>query len=525
MQAVISQQYFDELCIDNYEVFEMSCTEDALNETISQLQGQNLAHLTLSYPDDNAGKIRGQIQRFRATLRSLEATNNHNELSQRGLESIRSNLQDEENRSLFTHLFTAEEGFDVYFKLFERLAANDDGEAAEILLTTLLELVPQSPSFLAAFQRAVRHSMPAMLSHFERIRIKQSDERLAGLIVSTVLTSVTRCEANKVLWMESCAEKRSFASVLLQTIRLAIVEAAEKPSIKLACAICRIMTALCTFDDFTTADDTSAPVVQSGHSHVQVFADAGAVSVLHAFLLHMESRHASDACAVVSTLRAMSIQDSVVQSLENAGVVESASRLLELTAVASEKKQMLATSLLGLFRNMAASDDIKATICTGRHSEVMKHAIEVIRLYPDVALLQEHGCGLFAAMALRKPKNATALVDAGTHVLIVGAMERHPHSVTLQRQAALALRNIVARSPELRPAILDCSAEEVLRDVAAKHLNCQDEVYAALRDLGVSTTSIHVHHSADGEVTIQKGRQMFGDRNPHFRQVYDESGL
>ena len=52
-------------------------------------------------------------------------------------------------------------------------------------------------------------------------------------------------------------------------------------------------------------------------------------------------------------------------------------------------------------------------------------------------------------------------------------------------QACMALRNMVARSPQLRPAVLEKGCERLLR--CAKHAypaTCADVGAAALRDLG-----------------------------------------
>lgn len=52
-------------------------------------------------------------------------------------------------------------------------------------------------------------------------------------------------------------------------------------------------------------------------------------------------------------------------------------------------------------------------------------------------------------------------------------------------QACMALRNMVARSPELRPAVLEKGAEPFLRRAKKAHpATCDDVGSAALRDLG-----------------------------------------
>jgi len=173
------------------------------------------------------------------------------------------------------------------------------------------------------------------------------------------------------------------------------------------------------------------------------------------------------------------------------------------------------------------------------------------------ALVQEHGCGTLAAMALRRPANARAILDAGGPRSVLTAMRRHDANVNVQRQGSLAIRNIVSRllrdapSSEgaasgggalpstsgaenggnergaVRDAFLELGAEDVLRNVAGRHQGSVDEAYAALRDLGCKVSL--VKFSADdlqsaGTAAGNRGMMMFGEKhNSNFRPVYEES--
>ena len=174
-------------------------------------------------------------------------------------------------------------------------------------------------------------------------------------------------------------------------------------------------------------------------------------------------------------------------------------------------------------RNLSANDDIKTTLC--RRPGVVEQVVHLMQTYPEAALLQEHACGWIAAAALRQPANAILLVQqAHVHAHIVTAMQHHPTVVPLQRQAALAIRNLVGRAtPDVRRAVLDEAAtEDALRNVAGRLMPCQDEVYAALRDLGLTVTSVHVQQDEDGQVKVlSRGRPMFGEgNNTNFRPVF-----
>lgn len=51
-----------------------------------------------------------------------------------------------------------------------------------------------------------------------------------------------------------------------------------------------------------------------------------------------------------------------------------------------------------------------------------------------------------------------------------------------QTQACLCIRNVAARGPSLRQAMLDEGCESLIRE-AGKLRGCVDEAYGALRDL------------------------------------------
>jgi len=128
---------------------------------------------------------------------------------------------------------------------------------------------------------------------------------------------------------------------------------------------------------------------------------------------------------------------------------------------------------------------------------------------------------------------------------IISAMAKFPNNVLLQRQGALAVRNIVSRlvanSSEMettgsgdtssivanktetinvRDVFLDVGAEVVLRQITGRHQGSVDEAYAALRDLGCEVSMLKFD-SETGTMTRQT--QMFGEVKSNFRAVYDDT--
>ena len=79
-------------------------------------------------------------------------------------------------------------------------------------------------------------------------------------------------------------------------------------------------------------------------------------------------------------------------------------------------------------------------------SSVLPHLLQAMQQsFPSTTPIQEHACGTLAAMTLRRPANARAILDAGGPRLVLTAMKRHDMNTNVQRQGALAIRNIVSR--------------------------------------------------------------------------------
>ena len=391
----------------------------------------------------------------------------------------------------------------------------------------------------------------------------------------------------------------------------------KRVAVNLMAECCKIVTVLCRFDDFRTSQqsnetanhasitDSSYGGASSAHDHVLEFNREGIIPTLHELILISlsDDNQQSDvvlAAAAMSATRVLAVNDEIVQALVAVGVLKSVKLALDMGVTESmnnvEKeeepsihednneihdsdtneqdisdnenknksmylqRQQLATGAIGLIRNVCGNDEIKTTLCLGSSTSnstvpsVLPSIIQAMSIYKDFATLQEHGCGALAAMALRKPSNALRIVHENGASSILTAMKLFPTNVLVQRQGALAIRNIVSRlvantsaiesipngSTEngsngttnlsnnnindnvvnVRDIFLDLGAEVVLRGITGRHQGSVDEAYAALRDLGCPVSMLKY----DAETQTATSRTvMFGDVKPKFRAVYDES--
>ncbi|KAG6977385.1 hypothetical protein JG688_00000401 [Phytophthora aleatoria] len=149
---------------------------------------------------------------------------------------------------------------------------------------------------------------------------------------------------------------------------------------------------------------------------------------------------------------------------------------------AYEHSAPVAKRCITVFRNVAAADDLKRAIL---QSGGVERTLLIMRRHEADASIQQNACAVLAAIALRSPENSRALVELGAIRQIARAMQAHQRDVAVLRQASLAVRNMVARSVELRSRFLHDEPEiEPLLRQAQQYRGCGDEAYAALRDLG-----------------------------------------
>jgi hypothetical protein len=322
------------------------------------------------------------------------------------------------------------------------------------------------------------------------------------------------------------------------------------------------------------------PLVSSAHANVKEFHRTGAVTRLHRIakecLLEIQQKHDDDdsnenrnnqmtasqlqdlLCDSLAALRTMAIDNDIVQNMIALGMLDTVRDGLQVAGrvVTTQNESSspsisgltttlsLATATMGLVRNLCANDEVKTTICKSSLPSILQVMQQYLNEDESVqgssssrqdvkphssrrtkshAILQEHACGILAAMALRQPQNAHAIVEAGGHVLIFGAMRAFPDKVTLQRQGCLAVRNIASRLARMnyeedKIKLLDAGAEDILQNIAGKHPASSEEAYAALRDLGCNPKMFQLDEYGNATRSISEA---FGSVKSNFRPVYE----
>jgi hypothetical protein len=496
---MISQELFDETLLENEDVFELS-PEDALQETIEQFEksNQSVQHLSLTHPLSGQGKTeRCEQQAFTAELNRLDQCVKEDgsvEIIEGTVETL-TRIQEACLSKTFLAMLERQEGLYTLLSLLNVVVEEEDLQdttKVSVLSSTLQCLI----IILSKASTTQRDLTQAVLKKpLLQLRWSMDD----GLTISVFQLLQACCrnnEANKKAWTAPRDSLRRLVAVLKATNNQ-----------DLAQSWCSFLTVLCRFDDFR--ESTGAPTIASSHDTVLELSRCGLVLVLKDW-----TDKAADneilMPALLTTLRVMAVHDDIVQSMVAVGLLDTAMHIL-----ASSQGEELSTATIGMLRNVSANDEIKSTLC---QSSVLLSIAQIADKYPDQALLQEHVCGLLGAMALRKPRNASRILQHDGARIVLAAMKRHDSNTVLQRQGALAIRNIAARAtPEEKQLILDTLDAETLLQFAGLHGGSVDEAYAALRDLGCKVSKTTYHQ--DGSVSTKP--QMFGEVQSNFRAVYD----
>ncbi|KAL3944319.1 MAG: hypothetical protein SGBAC_001612 [Bacillariaceae sp.] len=510
---LISQEFFDETLVESQELFEYS-NEQAVTETINELKTSNqsvfLDHLSLTHPESQEGIDNRKKQNDFVEYLCQDDLSAAISMLTTAIETNRKMLPTYASLVLQNRFWAPDSKLLLKFDQSE--------QDLEILLKLVSGILPDvTTNHPLAKELKLQLAKPleeSWCSSFEKY------PNLATPLVKWARICCDACESNKKTLVRSAIEYRSESGqsglkLLLESLpkELPSAEDQQASGEQFIIEVCKLINIVCKFQAGaeTQPKDGETPTVSSAHANVKEFHKEGAVNVLHVLARKCTGGDKEDMlCALLSALRVLAIDNDIVQNMVAIGLLDTANSSL----LSNEKiSAPLAAATLGLLRNLCANDQVKTTICKKSTSSIL-HAMET---HSSNALVQEHGLGIIACMALRQPNNSITICEANGAQFILSAMRTFPTKVPLQRQGALALRNMACRlPPEKKQVLLDAGAENVLRDCASVHQASLDEAYAALRDLGCSA----VIYKVDERGNMQ-GTQMFGKITSNFRAEYD----
>ncbi|GAB4823190.1 hypothetical protein N2152v2_010236 [Parachlorella kessleri] len=398
-----------------------------------------------------------------------------------------------------------EEGILAAMQELDRLVGESDGSSREALLTVLLraEVVWALVRCLTSWTDRAEVLLPALRllplllggsrEHQLCFRRAQGFEVLAKLldkqaghqdVVAAALSAAAsggiRSEEGKAAIMDG-----GLATVSLQLLDPSSGNA-PPPSPELVQGACAVLNAVTNPDDDTQPSSRAFP-------NARALGKQGAAGVLVGALGQAQETGAraevlAALCTALKQASSVAANEEICKEVSTAGGVGLALRILT-TGI---NLPAIARPACSLLRQLASSDGVKAALLEAGGLEAVA---QLLAQHPANYPLLEQGLGLVTNMTLRQPEAAARAVECGCADAILACLEgllgrgeqqRTQHAV---RQACMALRNIAARNPEIRPVLLEKGTEGVLRRVKQAFPGpagalVRDCSSAALRDLG-----------------------------------------
>lgn len=454
----LTQEAFDDAVrqnIDDLDLEEDEAVQSAVEEF--EMQGYDLTGII---KEVNGGQRLAQHPIKQATEEvSTSLANSQLNIQQLrdGLSSLSEQLQ-LNNKELMAQALTAATKFGTVAALVracEVLASR--GEDGEGLLVSVLQLMRR---LMVSQELRGELATTGGLEVLHQLAKTGSQEVKAATLAVADAASYKE-ENNKC--------RLVFIGFATTTLDLLKEPQATEPVIMAACGCLRA---------FTTADDERPPASKA-FSHARMLAkQEGGIQVLFEVLQRLGPDSPEACAAVLAAVKSLACNEEVCKSFNDVGGVTGC---LDIVRAARDHSGVVRYGMSSL-RQLANSDPIKGAIA--RHGG-LDLTLSLLRQYPGVLEVQEQVLGLVVSMTLRQPDICEMAAEAGWVEGLVGVMSESPESPAVQRQACMAIRNMVVRNPELRPQFVSQGVEALLREAKKRHpAQCQDVGSAALRDLG-----------------------------------------
>jgi hypothetical protein len=447
----ISQETFDECVAENVEEFDMTL-EEAVADAVQQFesQGVDLSNIIKSDASDGQEPLPARLKRLVSELQQLSSAQGEQEqvLSLvAGLQSVCEQVP--EARVVAGR----NDAVDKLLALLEWNSAAVVASCSSLLVLLCTDNADNQDFVGAAGMQRLAHVL----------KREREDAETTVRVLALVKAACVKHERNKTHFTKSDGIDALCGHL----------DRAKGNEV-----LCKHL-ALC-FRVLTINDDPSATFSQAQDT-IKALVER---DVIPYSLEILRRGGRSDAAAQELLVNWLAVLKQVAITEENCQQIADLDGLVTVQDIMQtyEHSAPIAKRCITVFRNVAAADDMKRLIL---QSGGVGKTLLLMRRHEGDASIQQNACATLAAIALRSPENSRALVELGAIRQISRAMQAHRRDVAVLRQASLAVRNMVARSVELRSRFLhdEPEVEPLLRE-AQQYRGCGDEAYAALRDLG-----------------------------------------
>jgi len=522
----VSQETFDDTVRENIEEFEMEVNE-AIADAIEQFkkQGVNLSNI-----DQSVAHAKGEqppmlkaLQNLKDTKDSITPESDTTSYLE-SLRVLRTSLVDESQD--YQTLAGCNGGVELMIELIQCTNANISAQSMDAFRALLRNHKTN--------QEFVRQSGLAALASVMQDAMNKKDISVIENLLLCVRSTAVRNEQNKVGW-----RRAGGCALLLKTLdELATVER------------CGLIKEVClTIRCIISRDDPSVEIASAAEA-IKEIVDGGVMGIvlpklealndLSGVTATADQKEGALALAQKAAQLKISNELPPAPAPNNDDFVQDAvcglcSVLKGIITTDETCKQfikqhdglnLVVTSLqkygmmndkcakwgLAAMRNISGNDKFKKQVSS--HLPLFCTLMQKYTQYPGTL---EQGYAVLATLALRQPELQQQMIELDAHMMALQHLEIHkavqgPANGAFLRQAILALRNIVSRSPDVHDSVLSTGAEELLRALHA-NAQCDDEAYLALQALQCELKSLNRRNT----------RKEAYAKADNFRETWDES--
>ncbi|XP_017472416.1 PREDICTED: armadillo repeat-containing protein 6 homolog [Rhagoletis zephyria] len=450
MAKVISQETFDEVVKENIVDFSMA-PDEAKEETIKQFeaQGINLANIIkdLTINPDSGKPVLNEIIDEIKTYIGQKSTD-----TKKLLDNL--NVLDTECQKSISH----------------RVLAGKNG--AHEALVTLLE------QELATQQSAeeFKPNLPVLegcLKAANSFTNKQPDIFDAEALAIILKLLAIENEDITILTLQWLQKASIMHEINRQNIANAGVIKKLKPFVSKQSSVKLIREVLAVLR-YLVLDDDIRVEFGCAHEHARRIASEYIVDLTKLLGEYKDPNVLAD---LMLTIGALAVRQEFCTTIEDAGGL----KLVFDIMIENSTSTRVNREALKLLRALGGNDTVKAHIVQQGVAPIIKQVLEMHMTNENVV---SAALACVATLTLRVKDNSVVFFGTGIAEAIVETLRKHPNNKIIQRNGAWSIRNMVSRSRDQCESWLSYGVEDLLNAAMSSHPSIQQDIKAALRDLG-----------------------------------------
>jgi len=465
---VITQETFDEVVKENIDDFDMEA-EEALNDAVEQFEKQeiSLKMIMKSVPEQNGKHLVINL------IEQLSDFNKSENPSESEIKNVLEKMQIEFDRDI-SYRYQASKLTDVGSLVYKTVVSNKDNQSLFITcLKTFSSLLNGQPDLITFQGMEFLVTTLKSCGNIEELQLILKLITLSCTAHEGNRTALVQCDGIEAI-LQCCEKHKGLLEVSQNPSSVNSSETNTKQSKKRSCDVIRQgCSALRTL----TLDDDVRVQFGNAHEHTkQIVTTHRGLERIFVFIKDHES-DAGLASEVCLTLGKLLVRNEFCQQVVDLGALDVVNRLLHTHM----SRPSLVRQCFVLIKAMSGNDDVKRAVCKSQAIDLMMLALSEHKDSPAVC---ESVFAAVTTVSLRIPEHCDVIMSKGFAPLVISAMEFHKNHSGVQKQACMAIRNMVVRTRNHKKPFIDFNVEGLIHKARSKHGNYLDaESKAALRDL------------------------------------------